>query len=321
MSEQATPAAPAAEAATQAAPEAQENALESAQSLEGAESQEQTEAKIDANPKLTKTQKQEIKKNLKKLKLKVDGREFEEEIDLNDTDYITKQLQLAKAAQKRMGEYSQLEKEVKTFIEQLRKDPKKVLRDPNIGVDIKNLARQIIEEEIENSKKSPEQLAKEKLEQELKDLKAQQEKEREEFKQKELQRLQEIEYERYDTLMSKALEASELPKTPYVVKKMADYMLTGLQNGVDITPEDVLPLVKEEMQNDLKEMFAIMPEEVIEQFIGKDVFNKVRKKNLAKAKAAPPVPIKSAIKDVGAKTGPKEEKPVTKKTIKELFGV
>src|SRR3990167_3492703 len=89
----------------------------------------------------------EAEKKLRKLKLKIDGEEIEEEFDPEDNDYLTKQFQLAKVAQKRMGEYSALEKDVQEFFNLLKTNPKKVLTDPNIGLDLKEFAASIIEEE------------------------------------------------------------------------------------------------------------------------------------------------------------------------------
>lgn len=302
-----------------AAPQASDTSAESSE-LDQSQDPQAQEAAVDADPTLSKTEKQEIKKNLRKLKLKVDGREFEEEIDLDDNDNLTKQFQLAKVAQKRMSESSQLEKEVRSFIEELRKNPRKVLADPSIGIDVKQLAAQIIEEEIENSKKSPEQIEREKLENELKAMRSEREKEKEEGKRQEFERLQAQEFERYDLLMTQALEKSDLPKSPYIVKKMADYMLLGLQNNIEVSPTDVVPLVREEMMEDLKEMFAVMPEEVIEKIVGKDVINKIRKKSIAKAKQAPTTTTKSLAKDTG-QSSPKETAKVDKKTFKQFFGV
>jgi hypothetical protein len=273
-------------------------------------------------------QKAEAKKMLKSLKIKFNGREYEETLpfeipdDEESRDYMARQLQMSKLAQSKSQEYSQLEKEVRAFVEELRKNPKKALSNPSIGIDVKKLAAEIIEEEIENSQKSPEQLEREKLENELKALKEEREREKEELKQKELERLQEQEYERYDMLMSQALEGSKLPKTPYVIKKMADYMLLGLQEGIDVTPQDVLPLVEQEMQNDLKEMFGVMPDEVIESIVGKDVINRIRKKNVAKVKAgtqAPPTPIKNQMKDV--QSDPEKKDGQKKISMKNFFGI
>jgi len=71
---------------------------------------------------------------------------------------------------------------------------------------------------------------------------------------------------------------------------------------------------------DLKEMFAVMPEEVIEKIVGKDVINKIRKKSIAKAKQAPTTTTKSLAKDTG-QSSPKETAKVDKKTFKQFFGV
>jgi hypothetical protein len=276
----------------------------------------------------TPAQKSEAKKQeaarIKKLKLKIDGQEYEESVNLDDDDYLTRNLQKAKAFDKHSQEHATLKKEVNSFLEQLRKNPRKVLSDPNIGVDVKQLAASIIEEEIANSKKSPEQLEKEALEQQLKDIQDERAREKEEYNAREFERLQSQEYERYDNQISKALETSDLPKSPYVIKKMAEYMLMGLQNGMDVSPNDVLPLVREEMTSDLKEMFRVMPDEVIEQIVGKDVFTRIRKKSVAKAKsggapvpsaAAKPVDSGNKGKDSGKKV------PDKKLNYKQFFGV
>lgn len=312
--------------ATESSSTESSDSLESTQATEALESAAAEGEAAEAQAAQSAAAKKEAAR-IRKLKLKVDGQELEEELpfEIDDNpeavEYMTRQLQMSKAAQKRMGEHAQLQKEVKYFLEELRKNPRKILSDPTIGIDVKQLAAQIIEEEIANSQKSPEQLEKERLESELKALQEEREQEREELRQKEFERLQEIEYERYDNLMSKALETSDLPKSPYVVKKMADYMLLGLNEGIDVSPEDVLPLVREEIQNDLREMFAIMPDEVIEKIVGKDVFSRVRKKNVAKAKSAP-TPVKSAIKDTGASSkSAASGNSAEKKSFRDFFGV
>ncbi len=262
------------------------------------------------------------KKYLRKLQLKIDGENIDEELpfDLEDTpanqEWMKKNLQMSKVAQKRMQSEAQLQKEVRSFVDELRKNPRKVLSDPNLGVDLKEIARQIIEEEISNSQKSPEQIKQEALESELKELRAEREREKEEMSARELERLQQQEMERYDTQITKALSNSSLPKSPYVVKKMADYMLMSLNEGLDVTPDDILPLVEEEIRNDLKQMFAVLGEDAIEGLVGKEVINKMRKRNLAKA---PPSPLKSSIKDIGTKRVEPKKEEGPKKTFKDFF--
>lgn len=186
---------------------------------------------------------------------------------------------------------------------------------------MKKLAASVIEREIADAAKSPDQLAKEKLERELLEIKEARDREKKEYEAREQERLTEMEYERYDNLMTQAIEKSDLPKSPYVVKKIADYMKMGIQEGMDITPEDVLPLVREEILDDIRQMAQAMPLETIEKLFGGDVLTKIRKKNVAKAKAAPQT-AQSKLPDVGAtKATPKKEKEEPKKTFKQFFGV
>jgi hypothetical protein len=285
------------------------------------------EAKIDANPNLSATQKVQAKKTLKSLKIKYNGKEYDEALpfEIPDTpesiDYMRKQLQMSRMGQTKSQELAEFQKQAVEFIDQLKKNPRKILSDPNIGVDLKRIASEILQEEIENAKKSPEQLEKEKLQMELKQLHEDRKREQEENKQRDFQRIQEQEYERYESQINSALESSDLPKTPYTVKKMADYMLLGLQNGMDVSPQEVLSLVREEMQNDLQEMFNVMPEEVIEKIVGKQTIDRLRKKNLQKAKQATAI-TKQQIRDVGAKKSeaPKEGTKDKKQGMKDFFG-
>jgi hypothetical protein len=298
MSENTPGGAPASAAPTSVTPDTSSDSLESTESegegLEG-ESSEPAPAAKAATPA-------EKKRNIKKLKLKIDGKDIEEDFDMDDEASLIKHLQMSKVSQKRMAESAQLQKEVEHFVNELKKNPRKILSDPNIGIDIKQLAAEIIEAEIENSKKTPDQLEREKLMSELESLKSERQREAEEMKNRELTAMQERAFQDYDMKMTKALEKhTDLPKSPYVVKKMADYLLLGLKEGMDIQPDDVVELVREEMRNDLKEMFAVLPEDVIEQLVGKDKINGIRKKNLAKAKA-PATP--SQVKDTG-RTGEK----------------
>lgn len=262
-------------------------------------------------------------KKLNALRLKVDGHEMEEELpfeipdDPEAVEYMTRQLQMAKMGSKRAQEYAKLEKEIRTLITEGTKNPRRLLKELNI--DEKELARQIIEQEIENAQKSPEQLEKERIESELKSLKEEREREKQDFERREFERLQEQAYEKYDAQMSSALDKSDLPKEPYVVKKIADYMLVALQQGYDVSPEDVLPLVREEIKGDIQALIKVMPDEVLEQFLGKDVFNRFRKKNLAKAKEASTVAAAKAVKDTGGKATTKE--PEKKVSFKDFFGV
>lgn len=325
MSEQAS-AAPSVQNESSQVEENQSIESEESGSLE-ASADVQDAQEVLEDPNASKKEKAEARKMLKSLKIKYNGKEYEEQLpfeipdDEKSIDYMRKQLQMSKMAQSKSQEKAQMEKEVSEFIRQLQTNPRAVLEDPSLGINLQDLVSQYIEDQIEQSKKTPEQVEREKLEKELRRLQEEREKEKEDQRSRELERLQELEFQRYDTMISKSLEGSDLPKSPYVVKKMADYMLMGLQEGMDVTPEDVLPLVREEIQQEIKQMFGVMPEDVIEKIIGNDVLGKLRKKRVAQAKA--PAPAKKVAVDTGAANNRAKEptEPAKKVTIKDFFKI
>jgi hypothetical protein len=260
---------------------------------------------------------------LRSLKLKVDGREIDEDLpfeipdDPEAVEYMKRHLQMSRMGSKRAQEYADLEREIRQLISEGTKNPRKLLKELNI--DERELAKQIIEQEIENAQKSPEQLEKERIEEELRALKEERELEKQNFEKKEFERLQEQAYEKYDQQMTMALEKSNLPKEPYVVKKIADYMLVALQEGYDVSADDVIPLVKQELEKDIQTLINAMPDEALEQLLGKQRLANFRKKNLAKAKEAVAVSSAKAVRDTGGKTSVKE--PEKKMSYKDFFGV
>lgn len=306
-----------AQATQSVSPETSSEVFES-QSIEAVDAPEVTQASTQESKAAAKEA-----ARLRSLRLKVDGREIDEELpfeipdDPEAVEYMKRHLQMSRMGTKRAQEYAQLEKEIRQLITEGTKNPRKLLKE--LSIDERELARQIIEQEIENSQKSPEQLEKERIEEELKSLKEEREREKQQFEQKEFERLQEQAYEKYDQQMTAALESSNLPKEPYVVKKIADYMLVALQEGYDVSAEDVIPLVKQELEKDIQTLINAMPDEALEQFLGKQRLANFRKKNLAKAKEAVAVSSAKAVKDTGGKTTTKE--PEKKISYKDFFGV
>jgi hypothetical protein len=263
-------------------------------------------------------------KRIRELKLKVHGQEYTEELpfeieeDPEVVEYLTKQLQLSKAAQRAMQEKSTFEKQVGQFFQDMKSNTKAKLIE--LGIDPKEFAAQVIEEEIKKAQMSPEQLKQMELEQELARLREEAKAKEEEFNQRELERVRAVEFEKIDTQMTQALDRSDLPRKPYVVRKMAEYMLIGANNGIDLSPEDVLPLVRQDLLGDLQEVIGSLPEDKAEEFIGKEVLNRFRKKNLAKAKqGTTPASVKSGIRDVGGNAKP-AEKSGEKVDYKKFFG-
>lgn len=268
---------------------------------------------------LSKKEQKELAKQLKKFKLKVDGKEVEEEIDMADEEGLTKKLQLARAAQKRMQEATELKKAAEEFIEMLRSNPRKVLQDPNINVDLKKFVQEYLDEEIQNASKSPEQVEKEKLQKELEDLKEKYKKDEEDRKSREFSRLQAEQEEKIQTDIEGALKTSNLPKTPYTVRKMAEMMMLALQNDIDLSPKDLVPLLRKQMTADIKDLFSASGDDVMEELLGKENISRLRKNTVKKVQQKQVAQTANSVKQTGVSDKNVEKKEEKKISLKDFL--
>jgi hypothetical protein len=148
-----------------------------------------------------------------------------------------------------------------------------------------------IEKKIEHMKKSPEVLAKEQMEKELKDLREQAKKMQEEKEMAELSKNQQEQLTILQSEISNAIKAhTKLPDTRYVQQKFANTMLWAANNGFeDVTAEDIAETVEQEMRQELNSLYDAMPEDVLENYVGRKNIERLRKSKIAKAKEVPSV--------------------------------
>lgn len=302
--------------------EASSEGSDESETIDASEASDSELEEIQNSDEATPEEKQEARAELKKrMKFRINGREVEKEIDLTDEDALRELLQKGFAADERFQTASQLEKKMKQFAEALQEDPFEALRAA--GHDPDKLTEMYMKKRVEELAKSPEQLQLEKLQKEIeKERKA-----REALEQEKLTAEQariEAEYSRQlDEEITSALTSSELPKSPYVVKRIAENLMLGLEQGnEDITVQDVLPVVERQIKQEIQQMFEAMPEDVIEKVLGNNVSNKLRKRRLSSMKKTPDTA--SGVKQTGQaelkKSQPKEEaKPVKAKDFFKNF--
>jgi hypothetical protein len=283
-----------------------------------------SESDIDADPSLSKAEKKEQKKLLREIELKYNGKTSKEKLPFDipeeHSEWMRRQMQLAKMAQVKAQEHSSLEREVVEFFNELRANPKKALANPDIGIDVKQLVAEILEEELANAQKSPEQLALEQKENELRELR-----EREKQREEELRRIQEEQIieqaaQQFDIQMSETLDKYNIPKSPLAIKKMAEYMSLSIQNMEEPDMDLIGQLVEEEMMNDYRQHLNSLPPDRVVQLLGEEIFDKVRKERVSKMKKAQPT-AKSLSKDVAQPKQKEEKKTQPKQTFKDFFGV
>lgn len=336
MSDEQVVSTPAPEASLEAQPQSEQSSentesqdLDSqelaAEESEGSE-QPRSDAEIEADKSLTKKEKA-AEKRLNKLKIKFNGKEMDEDLpfDIPDTpeatEYMRKHIQMSKLSQHKAQEYASLEKQAIEFIQALKENPEAVLADPRVGIDVKKLATQIIEKEIANARKSPEQLELERTQAELKALREARELEAKQLKEREFQANVEKYYEQLETQMTQGLEQHKLPRNDIVVGMIVNYLEEATANNLKVSVSDVIPLVKEEMKNNFKALASSMSPEDLEDWVGKEVLSNYRKSNLKKVKENQKVAaLKSQVKDTG-KTGKVEEKKAEPISYKDFFKI
>jgi hypothetical protein len=236
-----------------------------------------TETKAAATPEQKVEQTQQAQ--LKKFKLKVDGEEFEEEIDLANEGELTKRLQLAKAAEKRIGQ-AKSEKAKAMEILKAFEDGTLLKKHPKA----RELAEQLLVEQLQNEMLSPEQrelmeLKKYKEDREKSELERQKALEMAEAQQKESAIAQQFQKTIID-----ALDKSGLPKTPDMAKRMAYIMKKNLDLGLSLTPEDLAAEVKSELNGLLKALIGGAEGEQLISLFGDDVAKKIRAYDVKKLK-------------------------------------
>lgn len=232
--------------------------------------------------------KPEVKSNKKKLSLQVNGRKVEHEIDISNDKELENYVRKAMAADERFEEAANMRKQMQQLVEVIKTNPLAILQHPDIGVDVKQLAEQVINQQIEEMQKSPEQREREKMHQEMEQLRQQLQQEQDAKRQAEVSRLEEQAFIQLDNEIDQALASvSDMPKSPYTVKRLADAMITAVNLGyTNVSVNDVLPIVRAQLKSEFQDMFGKMPEDVLEGLLGEN-YNRIRKRKIAASKKPP----------------------------------
>lgn len=280
----------------------------------------------DAEVEAAEVGKQEAKSAKKKFQLKVNNRMKDVELDMSNDEDIIKYLQKAEASDEKFQEAATLRKQVEQLVSELKKNPLAILKHPELGIDVKALAQQVLNEEIEDMKLSPEQKRIKELEDALKSKEEKEKKFEEEKSVAEKAKLEQQAAEDLDEQVTDALSKSNLPKSPYVLRRISDTMLAAMDMGFnDVKVEDIMPFVQEQINGEIQRLFDEAPEDtfekVMEGIVGKKHLDKYRKNKISKSKKANTATA-AQVKDTGAssKTEKKAEeaKPMR---FKDLYGV
>ncbi len=219
---------------------------------------------------------------IRKMKLRVN----EQDIELPE-DEVIRLAQKGKYADQQMQTAAQARKQAEELIRMLKTNPMKALQHEALGLDVKKIISDYINEQAEEAQLTPEQ----KELRELRKMKADGEAEVERQTQAEQEKLvtqqAAIIQEQWETEITDALKTSGLPKTNYTVKQIAHYMKIAIEKGYkNVSPKTVLPLVREDFVRTQNDMYGQADEDTLASMLGDDLINKIVKTHLNKSKKA-----------------------------------
>lgn len=254
----------------------------------------------------------------KRISMKINGQDTEFDLSSDvDIEKLKEFAQKGEGADQKFQEAAKMRKQMEAFAKMVQENPLEALK--RMGHDPDKIAEMHMEQRIAEMAKTPDQIEREKLQKELEEIRAEKQKLEDDRKEAEYKAAQETYSRKLDTEITEALSKSEMPKSPYVVKRLAEYLMLGLKKNPNFAVADAVPLVERQIKKEIQEMFGAMPEDVVEKMLGQDVSTKLRKRRLSKMKKAPQTA--SQVKQTGkseiAKSQPKQES--APKKAKDFF--
>lgn len=277
-------------APSSAAPSAPSTSAPSSTPAPSGGSQSATSAPTTPNSKFTSppaggtpsTTETAAERKARLLKLKVDGQEIDYDVDSTPDEKLMKDLQYSHAAQKRMQEAADLRKKFQDFVNNVKQDPFKVLKDPIFGIDLDKLAEQRLAQRYQEQLLSPQEQQVLQAQREAQQYKAQLEqiqKAQELQAQKELDARIEEETKRDFRL---ALEKSNLPPNDLTFGMMAQVASEALAEGLELTPQQMATEARERMSAMSQQVFSGLKGEQLLSYLGDSVVKEVLRTAVAK---------------------------------------
>lgn len=234
-------------------------------------------------------QKQESKPTVQEIELSVNGEKIK--YDLGNSDKVKADIQKGLAADAKFQEASKIRKQATDFISELRRNPLKVLQHPDIGINFKELAEQVVYEDYLLSKMSPEEAKRyqqnKDRDEELETLR----RDREERERLDKDSMTSHFKDHFSKAIPEAIVKSGLPDSQFVRARVAQYMLHLLNNGhSSVSPDDVMPQVVKDYQHEQRHLFSQTSDEKLLEVLGPDAAKKLKSPNppSAPVKQAPP---------------------------------
>jgi hypothetical protein len=260
----------------------------------------------DDSAPLTAAEKREL------LELDIDGEVIE--YDYSDRERLKRDLQRRFGAEKRMAEAAKIREQAESFVESLKANPVAALSQ--LGIDVRGMSEGYLKQQIEQEMLKEQDPARWQLEQERQKLE-QERAEVEKYKQAEQQRqFEAAKKHAAQTLEKKFMEALNLgglPKTPFTVKRMAEYQKQARANGYDLDTAELAELVRNDFTKDIRETLGNADGAQLLKLLGDELATKLREADVARFQRPTAAPIQ------GRPSGERRDKAPKRMTIQEFM--
>lgn len=242
----------------------------------------ETESQETPQKEVASPEAQAVQKMIKKLKLKVDGEEFEEDYDLSNEQQLIKDLQLARAAKKRMLEANNVKKDAYQIIEQYKNDPEGLIEA--LGERGFEAAEKILLKKLQAQAMTPEQRELMEYKRKVEEYEKKEKFIKEQQEQEKLMEMERQQAESYQKTIIDALNKTGLPKNEYLVKRAAALLKQNLKLGLDLDATDLAAEIKKEVTGMLQAVTKDADAEQALGILGDDLALKIRKRDIEKLK-------------------------------------
>jgi Txe/YoeB family toxin of Txe-Axe toxin-antitoxin module len=298
------PAAPAPAAPTSTPPAADTSAKPKADLGPNSKLAE-PKAPVDATGKAPETPSEKKEAERRKYKLKVDGQEFEE--DLND-DEIAIRLQKARAAERRMQESAEVKKAARQLFEDLKRDPWSVLSSPEFGVDLEQIAEQRLAEKYKAELMNDEQRRAYELQKKVEAYEGQEKYRKEAEANSRRQDLERKTFEQIRQRHVSTAKAHGLPQDMRTLSIMAEVDLMNHEYGIELTEAQLASEVNARIEQPLDSVKKLKGADLLTR-LGPDVVNEILRAKVAEFKSKQINPQNTPAKVQTKRDGEAEESP------------
>lgn len=213
------------------------------------------------------------------FELKVDG----QTLKLTKDELVTR-AQKAIAAEKRMQSAAKERQDALRLIELAKQDPFALIKHLNPDLNEKDLLSRRMAALMEEELLSPQEKQQREDMRELQRLRNEK-KTLEESRQQEELNKQAIEAQKVlDVEIAQAIQEAGLPRTKAAVKRVAEYLLEAIENGLDIPTSKIAQQVKKDLQEEAMELLNQSDEETFASLLGKDLLTKAQKASIKQIK-------------------------------------